>query len=415
MTEQVITTVEIGTHSLKVCMGRPKEDGTIDIIGFQETSLLGRVVKGEVTDVEWVSERLGQAFNAVESQARENIGPVYLAITGRHVHSMNVQASVPVTSPDRVITENEIIRATRNARDHEPPVGQYEIQSIQRAFIIDSDRRVNQPEGMVGNTLTAEIHLVYGDFNRIETQCELLKSTLGERANDIAFSGIADFYAFSPMLGEQQGGTLVIDIGAGVTEYVLFHNFGCVHSGQLAIGCEHIANDLAIILDLPTMSKARKLLQEEGIALRMSEYEKPFIEVEVGLGKPKREIETNLIAHIIEDRLDELLSIIREDLVEKGVSGYVSSPILLCGGGAQIKGLGELCQRVFNVPAIVGIPAKVSGDEKVVHCPRFVTPIGLLRLGLQIGAVAEQTPSLRRMFRQEFSRIFQLLRHAFKI
>ena len=231
-----ITAIEIGTGSIKVMMGMPTDSGAMSIIGYDEISSLNRVTKGEVINVSEVEELLSEVLNNVETVAGKRINSVYLAITGNHIQATNVMGSVPITSADRVVSQNDMVDTYRNAQSFNLPVEYKKIHTFQRAFLIDGNRRVNNPEGMVANKLTSDIHVIYGNNNKIQTLCALVDDVLSVPAKEISFSGIADFHGIF-MNGDHTNGVLIIDIGAGVTEYVVFYNDGCVHSGQIAVGC----------------------------------------------------------------------------------------------------------------------------------------------------------------------------------
>jgi cell division protein FtsA len=374
-----ITAVEIGTYSLKVLMAVPVADGTMSVVGHYENPTQNGVLKGEVVNVRAVSELLSQALNEVEQMAGSRINSVYLAVTGHHVGSKNVQGSVPVNTPDRVITDEEVVEATRHALEHNLPIDVAKINSFQCSYIVDGRRRTSRPLGMVGDNLTADVHIVYGDKNALETQCKLLEGALGFAADDIAFSGIADYFGIAGPAGRPEG-MLVIDIGAGVTEYAVFHDNGCVHSGQLTVGCMHAANDLSVGLRLP-FAKAREVLRRHGSALRRAADTEERIEIEVLLSDPPRMFSKATIATILEARFRELFEVIYQDLENAGMLGMFGDEIALCGGGALVPEIDALATSVFHLPARIATPAKVSGGAAELDSPRFATPVGLLHLG----------------------------------
>ena len=416
--KKTITAVEIGTGSIKVVMGQPAENGSIVIIGHGEISSLTRVAKGEAINVSEVGEALGEVLDNVESVSGQRITSVYLAMTGSHIQSTNVIGSVPITSPNRIISEIDIIEATRNARSFNLPLEQKGIHTFQRTFIIDDARRVSNPEGMVGNKLTADIHVIYGNFNKIQTLCTLIDDVLGVPARDIAFSGIADFYGVS-LDRESKNGSLIIDIGAGVTEYATFYNSGCLHSGQITVGCEHIANDLSIGLNLP-IGKCRELLKNQRSSMLKIDSVNNSIQIEQGIGNQPKCVNEGTIQTIVELRLVELFEIIREELANSFLDEHLNMTkllgdgIILCGGGALIPDITKIVESIFGVPIKIGRPVNISGMEEEINSPRYVTTIGLLHLGHRLSQMDKETLSFRQTAENELTRIFDLCRKAFR-
>ena len=83
--------------------------------------------------------------------------------------------------------------------------------------------------------------------------------------DDIVFTGLASSLAL--LTNEQKElGSLVIDLGGGTTEYVVYSQGIIKHTGVLAVGGDHVSNDLAYGLKVP-LSRAEQLKLEHGAAL----------------------------------------------------------------------------------------------------------------------------------------------------
>jgi cell division protein FtsA len=411
---ELITAVEIGTGSIKVFMGDPLDDGSMAIAAFHEAPTLGKVVKGEVVNVAAIVEQLSYSLNTVEENAGARIGPVYVALSGDHIGSTNVQGSAPVRSPDRIIAEEDIVDATRHARNYSLPIDQMDIHSFQRTYLVDGHRRTSKPLGMAANKLTADIHVIYGNRNNTQTTLRLLDEVLGFSATDVAFSAIADIYGVG-IGNEARNGMLLMDMGTGVTEYALFHDDGCMHSGQFTIGCDHIANDLAVGLRLP-ISKCREILKNHGTALRRSGGNTETITVETSIGHPAREIKLSTVETIIEVRLFELFELIKADLEKNKVLRLIGDGIVFCGGGALIPNITELMENVYNVPVMVGTPGNISGATSELNSPRYVTPIGLLQLGRQMQQMDEADGlPLGKLVKRDFVKFVDLCKRAIRL
>ena len=379
-----ITGIELGTAAVKVVMGEAGSAGMLEILGYHESSSLGRIVKGEVVNSEAVADLLADGLNSVEKATGRNVEATYVTVTGAHLGSENVQASRPVTGPDRMITEDDLTQVTRDARSHMLPAKRARLHTFQRAYVIDGTHRVSNPVGMTGNKLTADVHLLHGDQNRVQTTCNLVQQVLGQPADDVACTVIADFYGLA-LDEEQRQGLLVVDFGAGVTEYAVFYADGCMHSGLLTIGCEHLANDLGIGLKLP-ITRARDLVRRQLGALPASPGPGDTLEVPVGPGHEPRRLPAAAIHTIVDLRVRELFDLIRADLEAADVYRLIGNGVRLCGGGALIPRVPELARTVLELPVSIGKPGGLSGVVEGLDSPRFVTPVGLVRFGLHVRA-----------------------------
>ncbi len=410
--QEHITAIEIGTRAIKTCMGLVDDESVLEVIGYEELSTQDCVRKGEIVSTNAVLEQLTKVLNQLESSTKRPVETVYLAVTGNHFKSTNVTGTVPVTNPDRVITEKEIIEATKNAREWHLPPGQFWVASFQRTYIIDDDRRVSKPLGMVGNRLSADNHMIYGDHNRIETLLRLVRNVLGDPVRDIVFSGIASYYGVQHQDTHDRG-TLVIDIGRGITEFVLFYQEGCMHSGQIAIGCDHLANDLALGLRLP-LDLCRELVVHHGSAVVWSDGALRKVPVPDHQDK-SRSVPEGCIHRIMELRLQELFEIIRDELDDQNLRGLLGDSVVLTGGGALIPNVTDLAQQVFKVPTRIGRPPEVAGVDDTLMSPCNATPIGLLYVGQRLNQIQTRPQPLHKIVKQEVSNMAELVWRAFKI
>ncbi|MFT5127077.1 MAG: cell division protein FtsA [Rhodothermales bacterium] len=404
------TAIELGTSAIKVLMAVPETETTLRIIGSHEVPTGPKVMKGEITELTGMVDLLTEALNEVESEARRPIERVALAVTGDHIASVNHRARIPINGSDRRITEMDVDLVTRQAHSRGVPLNKREVYACHRAYLVDGDRQVAEPVGMVASQLTALVHVAYGQDARLLTAEELVNDVIARPPDDITFSGIAAYHGVGV---DSSAGVLVIDIGAGVTEYAVFFDGGCMLSGQFTVGSDHLANDLSLGLGLP-MPKCRDLILKYGCALRHTKSRN--IRVEMPAGHPPREFKELTLQTIVEVRLRELFELIRTELERHEVLGHVAGGVWLCGGCAQISEIDALAKSVFRSPVTVGIPGHVIGPDVVVNSPRYVTPVGLLQLSWASEMMEmDDSPSGWDTLRSEVSGFFKLAKRAIRI
>jgi len=409
-----LTGVEIGTSAVKVVMGELLPDDVIAIVGVGELPSL-KVVKGEVVDANVVQEQVERALAMAEEASGEEIEEIFLAASGGHVRTVNSVGSTMVHASAGKVSEEDVVIAARNARAYALPPDKEVLHYFDRYYTIDGNREVVNPIGQAGAKLEADTHIVYGQHNRFETNCGMIADVMGYPARDVAFSGIAAGFAVFSREEIEKGG-LLIDIGAGVTEYVVFHGTGCFHSGQLTIGCEHVVNDLSLGLRLP-LPKCRKILHdlaEFGSAVMTPDGRSRLMSAGP-LGQPPRRIPISTIEQIVELRLQELFETILADLRASRALERVSSGVRLSGGGAHIAGVDRLAQNVLRMPATMAKPRLLSGEHDTVNDPRFVTPVGLIRWGKLALEIGERSPApVWEQIRGDAKNVLHLLRRSIR-
>ena len=248
----------------------------------------------------------------------------------------------------------------------------------------------------------------------IGTPCALMEAVLnGRLASAIVFSPFASAYAtLTPK--DAESGALVIDIGAGVTEFVSVRGTACLHSGQITVGCNHLVNDLMLGLGL-SIPQSREILHrlgEFGSATWTDDKRTRMTNV-APEGTRERLVPASSIEHIIRLRLEELFTIIRMELEKEKAFPTMGAQIRLAGGGALIPGIEKLASEVFGLPVERAMARDISGPEEVCRMPQFLTPVGLLRWG-RIELARSLTPPkpLKQMLRDDWRTILSTVREA---
>jgi cell division protein FtsA len=95
-----------------------------------------------------------------------------------------------------------------------------------------------------------------------------------------------------------------------------------------------------------------------------------------------RSVACELIAHIVEQRLDEMFGIVQGELQDHGVLDKLGAGVVVSGGCAAIPGIVELAQQIFAAPVRLGVPSETLGGlADAVRRPRFTVATGLALWG----------------------------------
>ncbi len=411
--KQILTGVELGTRHIKVAMGEILPDDSLSVVGLGEVSSQ-KIMKGEVCDANEVMPELARALAEAEKDSGFEAGHVFMAMTGGHIHSLNSIGSTPVQSQNAV-SEDDIVQAVQNARGYVLPADEKVLHFLDRRYILDGVRETSNPEGLVASKLESEVHLIYGHHNRVESSCRIVTDVLGYPPTDVAFSGVAAASAVVTPEDTEKG-VLVIDLGAGCTEYVIFQGAGCFHSGQVTVGCEHIANDLSIGLGLP-IGRARQVLyelEEKRQRPAAQGEEKRMMVLESTAGQEQRRIPASEVERIVDLRLEELFDIIREDLHQARVLDRIGGGAYLAGGGARIPGITGSARERLGMPVGMAEPHLFSGDEHLANAPEYLVPFGLIRWGQTMLDISQpEQMSLLEQLGHDMSRFKSVVKRAF--
>ncbi len=373
----IIVGLDIGTSKVSAAVGELTEGGALNIIGLGQAKSRG-VRKGEIVDAATTAEDVRNAIVEAEQMADVEIRSVYLGVTGGHIRGFNNRGFHPVVSHDREIMEEDVQDVIKNAKAINLSAENRVVHVIRQHFLVNGQDGVRNPVGMVGSRVEVDVHVVHGNLNRLQNPIRAVKS-LQIEVEDVVFSGLSSALA---LLSNQQKelGALVIDLGGGTTEYVVYADGTIKHTGVLAVGGDHLSNDLAYGLKVP-LSRAEQLKIEHGSALVQAEAKGRTIQLTSDHGLPERSVNLEHLHRIMSLRLEEIFQLIAQEIQSFALLHQIRAGIFLCGGGAHIPGIQKLAEQVFEMPAVIGKTNCLSGVRSALDQPEFATSIGLVKFG----------------------------------
>lgn len=368
-----IVAVEIGTSTIRVFSGEAREDGGLTITAFGECPSAG-VRKGEVTALDALSPCIDSAIRKVESALDASIDRVIIALSGSRISSLRHTGECPIQGE---VTESDIARALDAARSLPLSSGFQIMHSIPCGFRVDGIP-TRTPLGLSGSRLEADMLLVQAMTNRMHTLTSALRDQKLE-IQDVIFSGLcAATSALDPE--QKQAGVALLDLGGGTTDYVVYAACSIADAGALAVGGDHLTNDIAKAFRLPTPA-AETLKREYGQAMIQATGRTRRIPLPVPQGATPRMAVLSDLETVIHVRMEETFQIIRDAFRSHGLLPHLNAGIVLTGGGACLPGVAELAGRVFELPCRIGAPNNVRGLTTNLARPDYATIIGALLCG----------------------------------
>ena len=218
--EHILVGLEVGTSKVCAAVGEVAETGELNILGLGQAKSRG-VRKGEVFDAEKAGEDARIALVEAEEMANVEIQSIYLAVTGQHLVCANHRGVNTIPSVDRPIAAEDVQLALKNAKIQNCPAGSEVVDSVRQDFLVDDRAVYENPVGVIGSRIEARVHVIHGHANRLATARQAVEGATSVKVEKPVFSGLAS--ALAVLTTEQkQAGAIVLDLGAGTTEFAFF-------------------------------------------------------------------------------------------------------------------------------------------------------------------------------------------------
>lgn len=369
-----VVAIEIGTSKVIALVGEMRDDGHMVISGIGEHPASG-VRKGEVTDFDHALVCVRAALAGAEETGQVAINQVHVALSGGHVESLVNRGTIPVAKPADGVTDNDVHQVTEVARAVNLNADRHVLHSIGQIFYVDGER-VGRPEGFEGATLGLDMLVLHAKNSHVRNTIRLLQDIPMDVA-DVAFGGLCS--ALAVLTPEQkEGGVLVIDFGGGTTTYIAYAAGAIAAAGAIGVGGDHVTNDIALAFNIPR-SQAERLKKEAGSAGSEDAVRGMRVDIPAEVGYPARSVSLVGLHTVMHLRMSEILHLVLRDIERQGIQHQLGAGIVITGGGAHMKGLVKLTERIFRAPCMVGRPVGFSGLASVSERPEYATAAGLIR------------------------------------
>jgi cell division protein FtsA len=380
--ENLIVGLDIGTTKICAIVGNVTEDG-VDIVGIGTSPSRG-LRKGVVINIETTVASIKKAIEEAELMAGCEIKSVYAGIAGGHIKGFNSQGVIAIKN--REVSPDDVRRVIDAAKAIAIPMDREVIHILPQEFIIDDQDGIREPLGMSGVRLEARVHIVTG---AVASAQNIIKSCnrAGLDVADIVLEQLASSEAvISPE--EKEIGVALVDIGGGTTDIAIFVDGAIKHTSVLSLGGNHLTNDIAVGLRTP-MAEAEKIKQKYGCCYTSLVGKDETIEVPSVGGRKPRVLSRQLLAEILEPRMEEIFTLVNREIVKSGFDDQIASGVVITGGTSILEGMPELAEQIFNLPVRRGVPQDIGGLVDVVNSPVYATGVGLVVYGSKNQGIRE--------------------------
>ena len=393
--EDLLVGLDIGTTKICVVVGKVV-DGKVSIIGIGSHPSTG-LRKGVVVNMDSTVNSIKKAVEEAELMAGIAISSCLAGIGGAHIKSFNSNGVVAVK--DKEVKQDDIVRAIDAAKAVAIPADRELIHVIPQEFIVDDQDGIKDPIGITGVRLEVKVHIVTGSISSAQNVIKCCKLA-GLEVGDIVLGQLASSEAtLTPE--EKEIGVALVDTGGGTSDIAIYSNGSIAYTAVLPFGGNNITNDIAIGLRTP-LEEAEKIKKKYGCAFAGMIGANETIEVPSVGGRKPRTLQRKTLADIIEPRVEEISLLIYEEIKKSGLERLLASGVVLTGGCANLEGIPELVENIFNLPSRRGYPIGVGGLTDVVNNPIYSTGVGLLLYGFKNGKTSKrgygQGRSIKKLF-----------------
>lgn len=379
--QNLIAGLDIGTTKIVAIIAEPDDDGTLRILGIGKSPSLG-LRRGVVVNLEKTIRSIEDALDSAERLAGVEIGSVFAGIAGDHIRSINSRGVIAVSRKGNEITQADVDRVVDAAKAIALPMDREIIHVIPQEFIVDDQPGIKDPVGMAGVRLEGEIHIITGAVTSAQNIYKSVQRA-GVEVQDLVLQPLATSYSVLSD-DEKELGVAVLDLGGGTADLAVFYDGSIRHTAVIGLGGENVTNDVAIGLRTPR-DQAELIKIEHGVSLQAMVDADERIEVPGVGGRPPREVSRDVLAAIIEPRMEEIFQLTLREIQRSEFADLLTTGIVITGGGAMIDGACELAEQVFDLPVKLGIPTGVAGLSEEVMTPVYATAVGLLQYAMQEG------------------------------
>lgn len=373
--KDIITGLDIGTSTIRVVMAQRLPEGRLKIIGAADTPAQG-ITRGSISSIEEAVSCISETIEKCERMTGIGIDRMIVGMSGTHIKTVNSKGVVAVAKANEQVEESDIERALEVAESTTTMPNYEVLYVLPISYNLDDQKGLKEPQGMSGVRLEVEAQVVMALSSQIKNLTKCIYRT-GVDIEDIVFSVLATAEAVLTQKQKELGVALV-NIGSATTSILVFEEGNVLHSAVLPVGSGHITNDLAIGLKTSVdTAEAVKLDHAQAYSENVSKRD------EIDLHKYSEEekkgsyVYKKDIAEIAEARMEEIFSLVNDELKKIDRNGKLPSGIVLTGGGAKMPMAIDLAKEVFSLPVFLG---SASGNFPIdkLNDPEYSTALGLV-------------------------------------
>jgi len=365
--------IDIGTEKIALLVADKENDGHLRIIAHNVCSSEG-VTKGSFRSIESLSRVINKLIDKTFESFNLGFDRVSANISDTHLTCTDGKGKVSI---NEVVTLEDLDSVLESAMAMSTPTNKEKLHRIKKKFTINETVIVDNPLEMEAEVLESKVHIVSvssSSVRNIEScikQCEL-------QLDKIVLNSLAKSQALLTQ-EERDSGVCLLDIGAGVTSYSVFHEEGIVQSGVIPMGGDEVTQDIADAFET-SLEEAKRLKENYGSAKSSSFNDDKFIDFVQPTNNDEHQLSSFELSEVIEAAYRDIFVLLKNELKHHNLDRIIKSGFVLSGGGSEVQSIEKLVRDVFSKRVKIGQVqrSKISGLETILTDYRYAGAIGLL-------------------------------------
>ena len=368
-----LASIDIGTEKIALLVADKEDNGHLRIIGHNICSSEG-VRKGSLYSIDSLSRVLTKLIEKTQKSFDLDLARVRVNISDTHLTCTDGKGKVSI---NEAVTLQDLDSVLESAMAMSTPTNKEKLHIIKKKFTIDESVVVDNPMDMEAEVLESKVHIVTVSSSSVRNIENCLKQSELE-VEKIVLNPIAKSQAVLTQ-EEKNSGICLVDMGAGVTSYSVFHEEGIVRSGVIGIGGDEVTQEIADAFDT-SLEEAKRLKEIYGSAKSSSLNEEKFIDFNQSTNKGEHQLSSLELSEVIEGAYRDIFVLLKNELKHHNLEGIIKSGFVLCGGASEINSIEELVRDFFSKRVKIGKiqSSRISGLETILTDYMYTGAIGLL-------------------------------------
>ncbi|MBN2280632.1 MAG: cell division protein FtsA [Candidatus Marinimicrobia bacterium] len=387
-----VTALDIGSSSIKMAVADIDANSGMPMVrGFVKLPANG-IKSGMIVDIEAATAVIYEARKTLEKSIDAAVDNCFVSISGDHITGINTSGRINTSKehtiglgePDKITTES-VTRVLDHTRGYGLSSDREILHLFPIEYVIDGRSGITRPEGMSGRRLEVKAHLTTYELTAVENITTCMEQA-GISVSGLVLHSLASAYGvLEPE--EKKRGVILIDIGAGVTDIIIFQNNAVHYTATMTMAGEMVTHDIHYLTGT-TIEKAEKIKLEYGYASDEVIKDTELLKIEGIAGRKSTPIQNRELATYINARLVEILTEAQKKARNSEILQKIEPVVCLCGGTSLLRGFDTVADQVFSTSPLkpnltrIGVPTGfTSSHMKELTSPEYACLIGLLKFG----------------------------------
>ena len=375
---EVYVGLDIGTTSIKAMVCENLK-GQLKVIGVGVVPSAG-LNRGVIVDIDKTARAVSQAIKQAEAKSNIDIKNVIVGLPANYLQMHRVHGSITIASQgqSREITDRDVIDVAKETLTQSISPAMAVLDLIPTEFTVDGFDGIKDPRGMVGVRLEMKGTLYTGPKTIIHNTKKAVQQA-GYGIRDFVIAPIATGFTLLND-GEQDFGTVMIDLGGGQTTTSIIHDHQLKYTFVDPEGGQYVTKDISTVLNT-SLRNAEQLKLDHGYAMASLTKADAQVDVPVVGENTPQQFTEEYLAEIIEARVRQIFQRSCQRL--RAIHApRLPGGVVLVGGGASLPGIVQLAQQYFKESVSV-----YQSDQMGVRYPRYSSVLALTMYESQLSDV----------------------------